>query len=125
MRAFGAKTQKKTWLYSGHRFIDEIDDFWTHPDDPGELSLVNKYINAEGETKCAGNIHLKSSQAYPWGFGEALAKLWRRHADTLRSTASSMLAETAHTLFDVSQLDGDDDWPMSELGIVLKALIAP
>ena len=50
--------------------------------------LAKSYVNQYGQTKCAGTGNLKGSQAYPRGFGEALACLIDERRNDMKLNAS-------------------------------------
>ena len=81
MGRFGGNSMKPSWLYSGHQFISELRDYqdkYGSSRGPKRV-LVNHSVGADGRRNVTGNNNLKQSQAYPVGFGRALADLFTAH----------------------------------------------
>ncbi|CAJ1360896.1 unnamed protein product [Effrenium voratum] len=94
MGDFGAASEKGTWLYSSHKFIDDIYKHkpYTVPlEKKKAVQLVDHYTDRRGQRRIKGNAQLKGSQAYPLPFGKALAKLRTAHAVEVRSDAQALL----------------------------------
>ena len=117
MKDYGAPTKKATWLYSQFSWITEIEDFTTvAPTSPNKKRKRDQASNTTskkqkkeagraatadvsrnwtdaktGKKKYAGGKGMKASQAYPHGFGEAVAKLYERHEDEIRSHVEGLV----------------------------------
>lgn len=93
MGNFGSLTEKGTWLYSGHRDIDGIDDFQPRnlPSTGDKVNLVDVYYDKKGIRRVKGNGQLKRSQAYPKQFGRALARLRTRSMKATKLNAARFL----------------------------------
>ena len=86
--------------------------------------LMTEYRNSAGERKSNGNKGtLKTSQAYPWKLGLAIAEICQKHAQARRSTMESIL-DNAWAM-DVEGLGTVDlpiaIWDLAELGNLLRA----
>ena len=70
MGDYGALTQKPTWLYSGHAYINDLDKFRPVrlPKKEGKHELVVCYYDSKGVARIKGSKFLKASQAYPPAF---------------------------------------------------------
>eukprot|EP00435_Cladocopium_sp_Y103_P011382 s2437_g3.t1 len=73
MADYGSPTLKPTYLYSSHHAIDMLPDYQTTRR-LVDMEMVRRYTNHAGESRICGGRDLKASQAYPKGFGVALAK---------------------------------------------------
>ncbi|CAL1142985.1 unnamed protein product [Cladocopium goreaui] len=73
MADYGSPTLKPTYLYSSHHAIDMLPDYQSTRR-LVDREMVRRYTNGAGESRICGGRDLKSSQAYPKGFGVALAK---------------------------------------------------
>lgn len=102
MADFGSATAKPTILYSSHRAIDDLPSYKTARR-LVEREMVRHYTNQKGEHRICGGKDLKSSQAYPRGFGQGMAKCRTRvlksHGKMARSfaRASQLSANKADT----------------------------
>jgi len=87
MSNFGGATRKATLLYSSHKWVSEINDYQTTPGHtPHEKNdMMVTWTDAKGRKKCAGGPGLKASQAYPYGFGQAVQRLMAAHQEELRA----------------------------------------
>ncbi|CAL1153538.1 unnamed protein product [Cladocopium goreaui] len=92
MRDFGAGSQKPTWLYSGHRYVDDINSF-KPPRLPQarKTALVDHYVDSKGVKRIKGSKAMKSSQSYPRQFGTAVARLRTRYLTRVKKDASNLL----------------------------------
>ena len=70
MGEFGAKTQKDSWLYSAHKFIQSLPDYTSTKFKRGtpnkQVAVV--IIRDDGTKNVVGGKDLKSTQEYPMGF---------------------------------------------------------
>eukprot|EP00959_Pyramimonas_sp_CCMP1952_P382850 8022137-Pyramimonas_sp.AAC.1 len=64
-----------------HSFIMELKDYQDcyGTNNEEKRVLVDTVVNPDGSTYVMGNKFLKSSQAYPRGFGKAVADLYMEH----------------------------------------------
>ena len=91
MSHYGAGTSKPTWLYANDSVVDDIDlSAWKAPLKK-TLDMVKVTYSADGKKQISAGADLKASQAYPWGFGRAVASLYTRHSEYLRLKADAML----------------------------------
>jgi hypothetical protein len=68
MKDYGAASQKSTWLYSGHKDIEDLEKFkpiLLAEETPEKVQLCNKHEDKNGRTRVSGNANLKLSQSYP------------------------------------------------------------
>ena len=76
--AFGAESQQPIWLYSDQEVqnivvrLSRAEASAMCPEQP----LMVQYVDRDGNTKCHGGPGLKTSQAYPERFGQALCSWW-------------------------------------------------
>jgi len=107
MKMYGGRSLKPTWLYSNYEWVTGIDRYATQTKAEAlrtpNLELVKKYVDGSGRVRIVGNGNLKGSQAYPRGFGEAIALLHHEHEPELRTS----WATYRHTL-DTVNLDKSD-----------------
>ena len=89
MKNFGAETRKPTILYSSHAWISDIDDFECPCKERMKAKQTTyKDVDSYGRLRTSGlHANLKSTQAYPRGFGQAIAKLWTKRRAGLRKEA--------------------------------------
>ena len=70
MGDFGAETQKDSWVYSAHKFIQSLPDYKSTKFKRGtskkEVAVV--IIREDGTKNVVGGKDLKSTQEYPMGF---------------------------------------------------------
>ena len=126
MSWFGASSEKPTWLYSNWKFIEEIVKY-AKPTDLGNLgkkSLAIKYKDASGQTRVVGGPDLKSSQAYPKGFGTALCAVYQDHMMELRRWAADVPEHPSRSMTDLFS-DAGNAWPDAGLRGVLRYLCKP
>lgn len=120
MGDFQAPTQKATWLYSGHRYIEEIDNYKPRQGTRAVASgpMVRHYRDSKGRPRVQGASGLKDSQSYTPAFGRAMAKLRTRNQARVRreakaflhSEAAALPGEPCHVLFSSSE-DEDASTP--------------
>ena len=91
-------------VYLGHEAINQIDDYelTNIPNQPGNVSLVDHYVDRQGVSRVKGNKQLKASQAYPRlflgiqrNFHLILRKLYRR----VSRIGTSKIQVVAHQTF--------------------------
>jgi len=92
MGSFGAPSEKPTHLYANDRCIHELEG---RPRPARERMshrglVIKRYKNRHGQPCITGGPKLKSSQAYPKGFGEAMVKMWKSNQDRLIRKSKSM-----------------------------------
>ena len=96
--AFGGGSPKPTVLNSAHDFVLRLyrpldrEQLFSH----GHL-MTKHYVDATGAKRCTGGSHLKLSQAYPRGFGEALRELYVAEAPELRRAPWALQPTTANS----------------------------
>lgn len=97
MGDFQAPTQKATWLYSGHRYIEEIDNYKPRQGTRAVASgpMVRHYRDSKGRPRVQGASGLKDSQSYTPAFGRAMAKLRTRNQARVRREAKAFLKAAA------------------------------
>ena len=69
MGDFGAASQKDSWLYSGHKFIQSLPNYKSAKfkrDASKEVTVV--IIREDGAKNVMGGKDLKGTQEYPMGF---------------------------------------------------------
>ena len=77
MGAFGAPTRKATWLLSSTPFARNLQRQLPRGSVAGvEGSTTLSTAGADGRTAVTGGPHLKQTQAYPVGYGEAVFQEW-------------------------------------------------
>ncbi|CAL1141155.1 unnamed protein product [Cladocopium goreaui] len=82
-------------VLSGNEEISQLGEFKPRTKSTQTISLVDHYYDADGNRRVKGNGNLKASQAYPLGFGVALAKLRTRHAKENRRRALRLIKQHA------------------------------
>eukprot|EP00969_Alexandrium_andersonii_P263044 11627900-Alexandrium_andersonii.AAC.1 len=55
--------------------------------------MVRRWVNDEGRTCISGDRDLKSSQAYPAGFGAAIAEIMTLNQRSMQEAATAMTAD--------------------------------
>jgi hypothetical protein len=85
--AYGGGSPKPTYLWSGHKFVEQLagrtitrDTMWR---DAPQMSVYSSDSN--GRKRVSGGPKLKSSQAYPLAFGRAVARTFVDHSAKLSS----------------------------------------
>ena len=76
-----------------------------------------------GKRKFRAGPDCKASQAYPQGFGEAVAQLYLMHQEDVREHRRKLENDGAH--YDISKLvfkECNDMWSDAELGVVFDLL---
>lgn len=110
MGSYGAPSEKPTWLYSSNEAITHLEEFKPRGVKCEEkVSLVDHYLDGEGNKRIKGNSNLKLSQSYPVGFGVALARLRTAHQKTNRTKALKTIKENvkkSRTIPRKTQKDG-------------------
>jgi hypothetical protein len=90
MWAFGSPTDKPSIVYANRKWIgDLLQHKMNRHDEKPAKTLVDRFV-ASGETKYRGNTNLKCSQAYPDGFGKAMAEIFDRHKDDLQAESDQI-----------------------------------
>ncbi|CAE7441062.1 unnamed protein product [Symbiodinium necroappetens] len=93
MQNYGGASPKPTILYSSHRAVDDL----VHFQSSGQSSQQERpqtyvrYQGANGNVSTRGGRDLKATQAYPDGFGVALAKTRTVHSRAVREQAQKFL----------------------------------
>jgi len=129
MGAFGADSEKPTWLYSNHPWIREIDMLcsrWWH-EGLGKVSLTTVLVRADGSRATTGEKReMKESQHYPEAFGEAVAAVHHRHsADLRRVKKQKDEAAAAVVVPDFwSAVEGEDCWEDADLSSLEAFLLS-
>ncbi|CAK0840159.1 unnamed protein product, partial [Prorocentrum cordatum] len=90
MHHFGGASDKPTWLYCNERLIEDLSKYSLRSfvDESPATPLVHTWYDKSGRRRIAGNSNLKKSQAYPTGFGRAVACLYQEHSHFLREKAA-------------------------------------
>jgi hypothetical protein len=90
--AFGGGSPKPTLLYSGHNLVHRLQRHLDRTADFEHAHLMTrKYVDGSGQKRCTGGSHLKASQAYPRGFGEAIRELYASEAHALRACPDAVV----------------------------------
>lgn len=126
MLDFGAPTLKPTWVYASDERCGDVRQHYV-PRRPEPRSMVRRYIDKRGRVVYAGSTDLKRSQAYPEGFGNAVASTYVTHAPYFRRRArelhkSAVRAYEREPPLDVQQAGGSDPWADAQLGGILQLL---
>ena len=115
MQPFGGTTRKATLLYSNSEGLHKL----YKPLDRAQQSEVQTYetvTDVSGQKKVNGTSGLKGTQAYPDGFGQAVAARYlseiAEHRDDFAGLSLEQLRESA----------SDDPWDDACLDEVLQAL---
>jgi len=110
---FGAASQKPVWLYSNFKFITKLNGYcmafgsWKHN---GAEPLVSIKIKSNGQRAVIGKPGvLKASQAYPKGFGEAVAQLYDDHVSEIMAYARARAQEALHQQVNLSEVLNFDE----------------
>eukprot|EP00959_Pyramimonas_sp_CCMP1952_P374104 7834749-Pyramimonas_sp.AAC.1 len=126
MHMFGARTQKPTWLYSSKAFIQTISHYAipikerVSPDDAPEMCRY--YQDSWGQTKFTRGAHMKESQSYPRGFGEAMARMLQDNANSIMDSATF---SDEQSLNQSPPAEADmDPWADANLGGPMQLLTA-
>ncbi|CAK9075901.1 unnamed protein product, partial [Durusdinium trenchii] len=72
MADFGGPTEERTILYSSSDAIEKLSQFHSRRN-LRQRGMVRRYVDGSGKWRVQGGSQLKASQAYPAGFGRALA----------------------------------------------------
>lgn len=124
MLDFGSATLKPTWLYASDERCGDVRRHYV-PRDPRPREMVRRYINKQGREVYAGARDLKASQAYPAGFGDAVASMFVTHqaAFCMRARALHKTAVRAYEQMPPMVVDPDPDvWADAQLAGVLELL---
>lgn len=93
---FGGASAKPTWLYSNRAWVSGIDKYKVQRMEADKkLDLVTKGVNEIGKKTYTGTKWLKTSQAYPRPFGEAMYNLYMEHSAELHREAEAHEARAA------------------------------
>ena len=106
MSNFGGPTPKGTVLWSTGAWVRELASHGK-ANCARKKKLVLHYCDSKGRSRVRGTSVLKKSQAYPDGFGKALAALFLKH---LHEPVSCKCPSAANAGKPTS-----DDWPDAEL----------
>jgi hypothetical protein len=71
MKSFGGETLKPTWLYCAHQCIQHFPAYGKYSGAETSKATVIRTVNSAGKVCVTGGPDLKSTQAYPRGFGLA------------------------------------------------------
>ncbi|CAK9073155.1 unnamed protein product [Durusdinium trenchii] len=96
MADYGGPTEKRTIIYSSSNAIDDLQ----HHKQPRRLrpkAMVERYVDSSGVSRVKGGADLRASQAYPQGFGRALAAVRTSHLKRHKRTARRFLEEASET----------------------------
>ncbi len=97
MGEFGAPTEKPTLLFSNNKAaLNRILDYKTRKWNRAMKThgLVSNYIDANGVKRVSGDMkNLKKSQAYPRGFGEAVAKVYEEFRGDMIKSARTLASD--------------------------------
>ena len=92
LQDFGAPSEKGLWLYSTHKFIEDIDLFKKPATNKGPaVETTRCWTNSAGQKKWCGGRDLKASQTYPRGFGEAVAGLVAMYDEDIKRGARELM----------------------------------
>jgi len=124
MGQYGAKTQKGTWLYSTHKFVDTLHKYRTNIGVHQRKASLVLRTNRHGEKQVTATKDLKASQRYPKGFGEAVRKVYQKHKRQLHREARAKLREArlVHVDLDAILNRKQKLWKEAGLKKVIKAL---
>ena len=89
--------------------------------------MATRTLGADGIERVSGGKDLKSSQAYPEGFGEAVQAVARQHAAQFKAEAKADRVRASRVHIDkdriLTKLVGKQAWPDAELKGIFKLLV--
>jgi len=96
---FGAKTQNTVWIYSNMKLVLKLPSYAKNVGEWRQYTdnkLVDVGIKSDGGRAITGRAsELKESQAYPRGYGEAVAQWYADHAKEIQQHADACRAVVA------------------------------
>ena len=115
-------------LYSNCGCVKDVLMFKLRNYLPTSSGVVKAHTGVDGRRQVSGDVGLKGTQAYPQGFGNAVALMYDRNRESILAWAkhayeNSIAASSDFTLEWVWQT-ADDMWPDADLGGVFGILLA-
>ena len=120
MQAYGAESPKSTLLFSNMSDSASLHVPLDHTQVP-KVVTCHKYTDKDGRERVQGSADLKSTQAYPPQFGDAVFHLWRRECSNTPMGPGVPIAELIASA-DASGYISADDWDDAELSQVISDL---
>ena len=77
MGAYGSPTPKPSYIFTSESWLVKLGLKGVNATTCTGERLAKTYIDDAGQKRCTGTAHLRASQSYPLGFGQAFAELWK------------------------------------------------
>ena len=126
MRAFGASSQKPTWIYGNRDFIGELNHY-TLPESRRStrtVQMTRSWVDKDGKNCWEGGKDLKASQAYPAAFGKAVRAVWSSRRKMLQKEAEEMKKSAAVAgIEEAMKKCIHDSWADADLQSVINYLL--
>jgi hypothetical protein len=126
---YGGETAKGTLLYSSHPWINDLYKYRQVRVGEKQSAKLCEYFERDGVKKFRGNKQLKSSQAYPSEFGDALTSVFAERRAELVANGEELRAnvQAAQRQLDMAQAarlivvsQPVDSWEDAMLGHVFE-----